>query len=48
MTPGGASEDLIHPFNGAKKMGRLITEAVDMDQVGDARGDIWLGLFDEA
>ena len=32
---------------GSKKMRTMIAKEVDRVQVGDARGDTWLGLFDE-
>ena len=44
---GGETEDPIPLLKGVKKMRRVITGAVDRVHVGDARGDIWLNLFDE-
>ena len=47
MAPRGAREDLVPPLKGVKKMRRMIAKEDDRVQVGDARGDTWLGLFDE-
>ena len=45
---GGAREDPIPPLKGVKKRRRVIVEAIDRVQVGDASRDTWFNLFDEA